>query len=197
MDQILLPLIAKLNEWVRKTRMVREQQRGSPATVYRCIAIHKNWMSVETGNKTKQAHFWVENTNHRILWGRSLLVMGNIFINDQKRDAQLIFKYPDDIVPLGSEKWLWSCVSGQEGDQWGWRWTIIEILHFVGKSQLFLENKGNLCYPFWLVGMVTVKTLQDTLGLCAAITPKRPIHHQNYETIQHYLAQAKTCLFPE
>ena len=32
------------------------------------------------------------------------MVMGNIFINDQKRDAQLIFKYPDDIVPLGSEK---------------------------------------------------------------------------------------------
>lgn len=56
LDQILLPLIAKLNEWVRKIRMVREQQRGSPATVYRCTAIHKNWMYVETGIKTK-AHF--------------------------------------------------------------------------------------------------------------------------------------------
>lgn len=56
MDQILLPLIAKLNEWVRKIRMVREQQRGSPATVYRCTASHKNWMYVETGIKTK-VHF--------------------------------------------------------------------------------------------------------------------------------------------
>lgn len=46
-------------------------------------------------------------------------------------------------------------------------------------------------------GWVTAKRLQDTLGLCAAITPKRPIHHQSYETVQHHLAQAKTRLFPE
>ena len=84
---------------------------------------------------------------------------------------QLIFKYPDDTVPLGSEKWLRSCVSGQEGDQWGWRWTLIEILHFVGKSQLSLENKGNLCDPFGLVGMGHCKETTGHPGLVCCHHP--------------------------